>query len=164
MSWTVLHTRPRCEKKVAEICKLGNISYYLPLRTDVRKYQRREVEITNPLFPGYIFANLSPQQRLAILKTNNILRTLPARNQRRLKRELVYVRQALRKAPSLKALPQIKEGMHVHIKSGSFRGIEGTATRLATKTRVRISVNLIGQYVAVMVKKTDLEIIDQIRE
>ena len=57
-NWVVVHTKPRCEKKVADYAKKNQITYYLPQYTDKRVYQRRKVDVDKILFPSYIFVGI----------------------------------------------------------------------------------------------------------
>jgi len=43
MSWMVMYLKPRCEKKLAEYCRIQDMEYYLPLRMERKVYQRRKV-------------------------------------------------------------------------------------------------------------------------
>ena len=42
--WTAAHTKPRCEKVVADYCQRHGVTFYLPLRRRAKRYQRRTVE------------------------------------------------------------------------------------------------------------------------
>ena len=53
--WHVVHTRPRCEKKVAAYCEREGIQVCLPLYRSVKKYRGKAVEFRKPLFTGYLF-------------------------------------------------------------------------------------------------------------
>jgi hypothetical protein len=61
--WEVIHTKPRCEKKLAEYARRSGITYYLPQMDSKRVYQRRIVNFTKPMFPSYLFVVLDPRQR-----------------------------------------------------------------------------------------------------
>ena len=75
-SWYVLHVKPRTEKKTM-LYLAGNSGFrYLPLVLKITKVQRRKVRRLVPVFPGYVFAKLSPDERITILKTNLIVRTI----------------------------------------------------------------------------------------
>jgi hypothetical protein len=50
--WIVVHTKPRCEKKFAELLRREAIHHELPLVTSVRRYQNQTKRFTMPLFPG----------------------------------------------------------------------------------------------------------------
>jgi transcription antitermination factor NusG len=151
MAWTVLHLRPRCEKKMAGYCTVLGLSYYLPLRRETKIYQRRKVIVDKPVFPGYLFAGLDRDGRLSLQKTNLIVRILEPSREEDLLHDLDQVRQALGVDPSLNACEALQAGRYVRIKDGPFRGIEGVVAGIKANTIVRLNVDLIGQAVAVEV-------------
>lgn len=160
MDWHVMYVRPRCEKKLAEYCRLSHLRHYLPLREETKIYQRRKVTVQKPLFPGYVFAAFDDEGRLSLLKTNNIVRILKPASRRRLLHELAQVRRALRVDPSLDTCSALKSGRRVRITGGAFMGIEGTISRIDGRTKVRLNVDMIGQAVAVDVDREYLDVID----
>lgn len=60
--WIVVRTRPRCEKKLEEVCGLKHMSVYLPLSAKTHSYGGRERTFSSPLFPGYVFSLVNPDQ------------------------------------------------------------------------------------------------------
>ncbi|MFO7871914.1 MAG: transcription termination/antitermination NusG family protein [Kiritimatiellia bacterium] len=159
MSWHVLHLKPRSEKKTAKYCGLLGMDCYLPLRRESRIYQRRKVVVDKPLFPGYLFVSLTRPGRLALLKTNNVLRELSAPDDSRLLYELDQIRKALSVDPALGACKALEKGKRVRVRGGPFMGVEGIVS-FKGKTRVRLNVEMIGQAVAVEVEEEWLEVID----
>jgi transcription antitermination factor NusG len=157
MPWQVLYLRPRLEKKTAEACARGGIEHYLPLRTRTRVYQRRQVTTSLPLFPGYLFVNADEAGRLALQKTNHVLRFLVPGRPRRMLRQLVQVRRALRADPTLAAVKPLAVGRRVRIMAGPFQGLEGLVTRLSSTMRVVLTVEMIGQAIAVQAERTQVE-------
>jgi transcription antitermination factor NusG len=147
--WQVLFLKPRTEKKVAEVCRSHGLPHYLPLQTTVRTYQRRRVAFTRPLFPGYLFAAFTPEQKLLLLRTNHLVRILTPPRPVRMLRDLVQVRRALRIDPSLQPVQALTRGRRVRIVTGPFQGMEGTVTRLANAMRVVLTVDSIGMGVTV---------------
>jgi hypothetical protein len=61
--WYVAHTRPRCEKKLADYCGRQGFSVTLPCYRSVRKYRGKTVVFEKPLFPSYVFLKLFRPQR-----------------------------------------------------------------------------------------------------
>lgn len=57
--WYVIYTRPRQERKVAEQLSRKNISYFLPVISSVRQWHDRKKLVQVPLFPSYVFVNLT---------------------------------------------------------------------------------------------------------
>ena len=75
--WYVLHVKPRTEKKVESFLVAYHCFHYLPLRVKIRKVQRRKVRTELPLFPGYVFTRLNPEERLKMLQNNLLVRPIP---------------------------------------------------------------------------------------
>jgi len=157
--WKVLFVKPRTEKKVVEYCQLYGIAHYLPLREKTRTAQRRRVTVRLPVFPGYVFARVTPDRRLALLKTNLLVRILEPEFPRRMLRDLVMVRRALRANPALEAAKPLTAGRLVRITDGPFRGIEGRVARLAGALKVVLNVDMIGQAVAVTAEIGQVEVL-----
>jgi transcription antitermination factor NusG len=160
MNWTVLHLRPRSEKKVAGVCLLNGIEHYLPLREETKIYQRRKVTVYKPLFSGYLFAAFNSEQRVILMRTQHLLRILPPDDEAGLLRDLDQIRMALEADPRLEADSAYREGRRVRIKSGPFEGIEGGLTMVRGRTQVRLSVEMIGQSVSLNVDRDLVEFVD----
>jgi transcription antitermination factor NusG len=158
-NWKVLFVKPRTEKKVTEYCALYRIPCYLPLRAKTRVVQRRKVTFTLPVFPGYVFAEFTAGQRLQLLQTNLIVRTLEPTSPRRLLRDLVMVRRALRADPTLQPVKPLTKGRLVRIIGGPFMGVEGRVARLAGTLKVVLNVDMIGQAVSVTAETDQVEVL-----
>ena len=157
MNWSVLHVRPRCEKKMAEYCDFYKIEHYLPLRSETKTYQRRKVTVNKPVFRGYVFVGCEDNERETVLKSNSIVRIIDVEDQAKFLDELLQVRKALEVDPTLGATAAFTRGKHVRIIEGSFRGLEGVVASIKGQTRVVLNVNMIGQGVAVDVDMDMLE-------
>lgn len=160
MSWQALHVKPRCEKKVAQHCVRLGLTYYLPLRSETKIYQRRKVTVEKPLFPGYVFAGFDQDQRVELLKTNQIVRLLEPVHPRLLLYQLAQIRRALRADPRLETLAGIKPGRQVRIKAGPFMGVDGTIASVKGVERVVLNVDMIGQAVVVEVDRACIEVLE----
>ena len=75
-SWFVLHVKPRTEKKVVTYLKRYRCFAHLPVYVKITKVQRRKVRRELPLFPGYVFTRLSPDERITMLQTNLLVNTI----------------------------------------------------------------------------------------
>lgn len=160
MAWYVLHLRPRCEKKVAEVCQAHGLEYYLPLREETKIYQRRKVTVRKPLFDGYLFASVSLENRIYLLRTNHIVNFLTPGSEEELLRDLQQIRLALEVDPKLEADHAFREGRRVRIRGGAFMGIEGVLQSLRGRSQVRLHVDMIGQSITLDVDRDLLEFID----
>jgi transcription antitermination factor NusG len=155
--WKVFFVKPRAEKKVAEFCSLYGIQYYLPLREKSRVAQRRKIVVRVPVFPGYVFARIDDNQRLQMLKTNLLVRVLEPLKPRRMLRDLVMVRRALRVNPALRPAKPLEAGRPVRIVDGPFKNIEGVVSRMSGTMKVILNVEMIGQAVVVTAEREQVE-------
>ena len=160
MNWHVLYLRPRCEKKMAGYCEILGLNHYLPLRSETKVYQRRKVTVDKPVFPGYVFVAFDREGRLALLKTNLVVRVLETRKQRALLHQLAQIRKALAVDPTLGAGTALSRGRRVRITGGPFQGVEGMVATLKGTAKILLNVEMIGQGVALEVDRDFLEPID----
>jgi transcription antitermination factor NusG len=71
--WYAVYTRPRWEKKVADLLVRKHIDNYCPLNKVVRQWADRKKLVLEPLFTSYVFVHTTPQEHLAIKQTDGIL-------------------------------------------------------------------------------------------
>src|SRR6266542_4060002 len=71
-AWFVAHTRPRCEKKLAEYCQRESFLVTLPCYRTVHKYRGKTVTFQKPLFPGYVFLQLLTHQRQKVYQSDYV--------------------------------------------------------------------------------------------
>jgi transcriptional antiterminator RfaH len=149
--WAVLHTRPRCEKKIADFCARNGVSCYLPLQRKSHRYGSRERVFFSPLFPGYTFCAVTVSQRATLRQNRHVANVLEVLDQAKLVDQLRQIRQALTVGDVVKVMPYLETGKPVRVTGGPFKGLEGIVDRVKGKTRVVISVDMIRQSVAVEV-------------
>jgi transcription antitermination factor NusG len=149
--WVVLHTRPRCEKKVVEYCRRSGYPVYLPLRQKTHRYGARERAFLSPLFPGYAFCVLSAAERTSVRQSRHVANLLEVLDQARLLEQLRQVQQALSAGDVVSVLPYLEKGRAVRVTGGAMKGLEGIVLRVKGRTRVVLNVDMIRQSVAVEV-------------
>lgn len=158
-AWYVLHVKPRTEKKVESYLVHYGFFHYLPMRTKTVKVQRRKRTTTLPLFPGYVFTRLFPDERLTMLKTNLMVRAIPVDRPRMMIHQLRQVEHALKAKPDLVPASQtFHEGESVRIIYGPFRGLEGIVRRTNKATSVVLNVEMIGSSIELTISPADIEL------
>ncbi len=157
--WNVIYTKARAEKKMGEYCQSHNFEYYLPLRKEIKVYQRRKVEVWKPLFPGYIFVKYAPAARIKLLESKIIVKIIHVPDQQKFIREIKNLKMVLNLNPEISACPTLTEGTAVRIKEGPLMGIEGIIEKIKNRTRVIVSVSSIGQGVPIEIDSWNLEFI-----
>lgn len=158
--WYVAHTRPRCEKKLAEYCEREGCRTTLPLYKSVKKYPRKTVTFEKPLFPNYLFLRLFPHQRKKVFQSDYVANLLEVPDQQSFQEQLDAILTALETEYEICALPHITTGRRVKIRSGALRGMEGYVEERQGRFLVLLRLDFIGQAAGVKVDATDLEVIE----
>ena len=148
--WEVIHTKPRCEKKLAEYARRSGITYYLPQMDSKRVYQRRIVNFTKPMFPSYLFVVLDPRQRQTLLISGYTVSFIRVSQQDQLLEELLNIKLSRTPEIELANTLWLSEGLKVEIMSGPLKGVTGVVEDHAKLDEVRLQVNILRQ--AVLVK------------
>jgi transcriptional antiterminator RfaH len=156
--WLVLHVKPRTEKKVMRRLSGCRGFHYLPTYVRVMKVQRRKVRRVLPLFPGYVFAHLSPEERSDVLRSNLVVRMIPDPFPRRTVSQLRQISRATRAAPTIAVSRQtFSEGERVRVMYGPLCGTVGYVKRIGARATLCINVDILGSSVEVSVSSADLE-------
>ncbi len=158
--WWVLRVRSRAEKVVAEAMKRMDYRTYLPLARVTRHYRARRVEVTLPLFPGYLFVNGDAQTCDMAWRTRRVVQILPVADQACLREELRHVRRAVESDQVIAVYPALRAGRRCRVTSGALAGLEGVVLRHGQRTRLYLAVTILGQSVVVEIDGGQLEPLD----
>lgn len=157
-TWYVLHVKPRAEKKVAAYLDRYGCFRHLPVYIKVTKRQRRKIRTEMPLFPGYVFTRLSPEERVKMLKTNLIVRTIVIDRPRETIHQLRQINRASKSSTELRRLSStFKAGDRVRVKTGPLMNTEGYVRYDGTRATLCLNVEILGAAVAVTVSPDDVE-------
>ena len=74
MNWYVLHTKPRCEKKVEDQLLSLGINAYCPKRKEIKFWSDRKKKIDVPLLPSMVLVNLEEKNINDVFQVNGALR------------------------------------------------------------------------------------------
>ncbi len=157
--WFVAHTRPRREKKLAEHCRRQQLAVVLPCYCSAHKYRGKTVVFDKPLFPGYVFLQLEPEQKAAVRQNDHVANLLEVYDQATFQRQLQAILLALEAKVGVRLAPAIGEGMRVRIKTGPLQGIEGWVERRSGMSTVLLRLDFINQAAAVKLDADALELI-----
>ena len=157
-TWYVLHVKPRTEKKVMGYLALTRGFRHLPVYVKITKVQRRKVRRELPLFPGYVFAHLSQDERLTVLRSNLLVRTINVPNPREMIHQLRQVARVARVAAGkIRPANPFKVGDYVRVKYGPMRGTEGYVKREGAHATICLNVDILGSAVEVSISPEDVE-------
>jgi len=157
LRWFVIHTKPRREKKVADYCVKHKIPVTLPCYDSEHRYRGKTVVFKKPLFPGYVFVQLEPQQRVLVIQSDHVANLLEVFDQETFRQQLENILVALKSGLQVRLAPVIGEGMRVRIKAGLLRGVEGWVERRYGVDTVLLRLDLINQAAAIRLGASLLE-------
>ena len=156
VSWSVVMTKPRREDYAGARLAEQDFAIYLPL---VAKSDKLGKPIgTMPMFPGYCFCGIHPDQSIAPIRSTPGVISLV-----RFAQEIAIIQPAvierLRQAEVMllasAADGGLKPGDPVRITKGPFAGFEGLASRVSAK-RIDVLMTIMGQAQRVRFAPEDL--------
>lgn len=156
-SWYVLHVKPRTEKKTMLYLARYGCFRYLPLVLKITKVQRRKVKRSVPVFPGYVFARLSPEERIEMLKTNLIVGTIFVTRPREMIHQLRQVEHATRVSSDIRRTHPFKAGDYVRVTLGPMRGMQGYVKRDGPNATICLNVEILGAAVEMAISPDEVE-------
>lgn len=179
MTWYVIKTRPKGERKAVDELHKAGIDAYCPEYKIERFNRRRKVKILTVLchFPRYVFAQLEGRDFGAIRSCNSIIDVLPGYplNPQPVRASAV---DALREAQAkhvfddtdegrrfrgetvkntLKAMRKWLKGKRVRITDGPFTSYAGEVEAVHSLERLTVSIALLGRETPVELEAGQIE-------
>jgi transcription antitermination factor NusG len=71
--WYAVYTKPKWEKKVAEILTRKHIHHYCPMNGVLNQWHDKKKWVDEPLFTSYVFVFITPEQMAEVRKTAGVL-------------------------------------------------------------------------------------------
>ena len=160
--WYAVHTKSRHEFQVVERLKQKGINAFLPSVERLRKWKDRKKIIEFPLFPGYLFVNISKdlQSILSVLKVTGVVRllcTLPGEPDPIPDEQIVSLQKLIENKEALDHYPYLNEGQRVRIIKGPLSGVEGILVEKLDRHLLVLSVDVLRQGVALTINASDVE-------
>jgi len=134
------------------------ISCFLPLYSSLRRWKDRTKRLEFPLFPGYLFVQMTGQNRIQILSLPGVVQfvSFQGRPAPVALAELESLRQGTGGSMVVQPHPYLQAGRKVRVVSGSMAGVEGIFVRRKDKNRIVISISLIQRSVSVEIGEADV--------
>jgi transcription antitermination factor NusG len=158
-NWYAVYTRSRHEKKVAAHLEEKSVHVFLPLRSVVNRWKDRRKEVQLPLFSGYLFVNISQEQRIRVLQTNGVVKFVgngdgmdPVPEE-----QILSIQKLVESGLKYDPYPYLKEGMQVRVVRGPLKGTEGILIDKRKKHLLVLSVDMIQQSAALQVDVSDTD-------
>jgi transcription antitermination factor NusG len=151
--WYALRVRSRFENTVATHLRGRGYESLLPLYKCRCRWSDRFKEIELPLFPGYVFCQFNPLNRLPILSIPGVVHVVgvgrtpvPVDES-----EIAAIQAAVKSGLPGLPWPFLQVGQRVRIEYGPLCGLEGILLDFRGRQRLVISVTLLQRSVAVQI-------------
>ena len=162
-TWYLVYTKPRKEA-VAEInLQRQDFETYLPWYKHVVQQRGTWKEITEPLFPRYLFLRTDPnQQTVAPIRSTLGVSTLVSFGHQLMPVPdgvIDALRQNADPNTGVRTAPQqsFKKGEILAITAGPFEGLQGVFDAASGEARVAILLEILGKSARVILKREQVE-------
>jgi transcription antitermination factor NusG len=154
-SWYAVYVRSRHESKVCTQLQLKGIEVFLPMVEKLRQWKDRKKRVAFPLFPGYLFVKLVPDnaQLINVLKVKGCVKILgdssgytPVPEE-----QVAAIYKMVHSKLTIDEHPYLKEGQKVKIIDGLLTGVQGILIRKDEEHHVVVSIDILQKGVSVKV-------------
>jgi transcription antitermination factor NusG len=157
-NWYAAYVCSNHERRVAEHLAQRGLEFFLPLYRTFRKRKQRRVQLSLPLFPGYIFVRLALQERRRVLEVPRVVSLLgEARPAVLAGDDIERLRNGLSGEVHAEPCRYLTRGCQVRVVNGPLSGYQGILMRHPKRARVAIAVEAIARSFAVELSQNDLE-------
>jgi len=143
---------------VLEQLQNKDVDAFLPRVGRWSRWKDRKKRVEWPLFPGYCFVRIDPSQTLPVLKCSGVVSVISTNGRPAPipDHEIESIRTLVESELSYDPCPLVKVGQLVQVVSGPLKGVVGRLERKGSHARLVLSVDLIGQGVAVELDAADV--------
>ncbi|MGQ0612350.1 MAG: transcription termination/antitermination NusG family protein [Planctomycetaceae bacterium] len=143
-SWGAIHTKPRCEKVVAQFLATRQVPVFLPLLVRRRSYGARRRASALPMFPGYLFYDSAAIDRRQLFDSRRVAEILLPEDPRELERDLKSLAGVLAARQSPLACAIGPPGTRVEVVEGPLAGVHGELVRAGGRCSLVLKVHFLG--------------------
>jgi len=165
-SWYAVYTRPKWEKKVAQLLAKKKIDYYCPVNKVQRQWSDRKKVLLEPLFTSYVFVWLNESEQFQVCQTDGVINFVywlgkPAviRNE-----EIDAIKRFLADFSEVRLEKKhVNLNDHVRIINGPLMMREGNVLEVRYNT-VKVSLPSLGYTLVAEVRKENVEGISYLKD
>jgi len=155
--WFVCHAKPRTEKKFAALLARERLEHYLALVESVRRYGPRTKVFSKPLFPGYVFARIQPEDRPRLYQQDLLVRAFIVENEPVFLQQLAAVKAVCASGLESALHPLVRKGTRVRVHDGPLHGLEGYVDDPVNPRGIVVSVDVLQQGLLVRLPLASLQ-------
>lgn len=166
MTWKIIYTASRQEKKIAEQLEKNKIQFYLPLIETVRLWSDRKKNVQIPLFNGYVFVKPQDLEREKILQIPGVVKFLKYNGADAVVQEhvILQIKSLIEKGYDISLVNEsdkFEKGNKVEVVAGPMKNNIGYVYKLNSENFMLIEMDMMGQTIKVKVRKQYLRIIEK---
>jgi len=149
--WYAVQVRSRHEDVVARHLRVRGLEAFLPQYRERHRWSDRCEEVDLPLFPGYVFCQFNPLNRLPVLTVPGVVQIVGAgKNLLPIDdNEIAAIQAAVKSGLPTRPSSFLEIGEKVRIEYGPLCGIEGILLGFRGHQRLVLSITLLQRSVAV---------------
>ncbi|HEV3421930.1 MAG TPA: UpxY family transcription antiterminator [Candidatus Acidoferrum sp.] len=153
--WYAILTKTGREKNVTLLLENSGFECYLPVSKSSRKWSDRTKEIDVPLFPGYLFCRMNPNDRLPVLITPGVVQIVGAGKTPIAieEHEIKAIQRVDSSGLSTMPWPYSQVGQVARIEEGPLQGMNGIVVRIKSGLKLVLSVQLLQRSIAVEIDR-----------
>lgn len=149
--WFAILARTGRERNATLLLENAGYECYLPVSKSIRRWSDRTKHCEVPLFPGYFFCRMDPNNRLPVLMVQGVIQIVgtgktpvPVDEE-----EIAAIQRAGKSELPTMPWPYMEVGHVAQIMEGPLRGLNGIVVKIKSGTKLVLSVNLLKRSVAV---------------
>ena len=162
LSWYVMYTTSRAEKKVAHRLRERGVEVYLPMVEELRQWSDRKKKVQKALFNGYIFVKTTKDKLWESLQVPGAVKFVNFSGEHATVRdeEIETIKRIVETGVSVETdSSEIDKGEIVSILGGPLQGMQGECVSRGNKDYFIIRVPGINQNLLVNVPRKFLQVL-----
>jgi transcription antitermination factor NusG len=159
--WYAVYTKPKWEKKVAELLRRKNIEAWCPLNKVVKQWHDRKKTVDEPLFTSYVFVCITAAEKVEVCKTSGILNFVHWLGKPAVIRteEIETIKDFLFQYGTVKLeKTDVRPADMVQILNGPLMNREGVVLEVYPKT-IKLAIPSLGYNLVAQVEKANVEVL-----
>jgi transcription antitermination factor NusG len=159
--WYAVYTKPKWEKKVAELLRRKNIEAYCPLNNVVKQWHDRKKTVEEPLFTSYVFVCITSAEKVEVCKTTGILNFVHWLGKPAVIRaqEIETIKEFLLQYGTVSLeKTDVWQADIVQIQHGPLMNREGVVLEVYPKT-IKLAIPSLGYNLIAQVEKANVEVV-----
>ncbi|MFN3529483.1 MAG: UpxY family transcription antiterminator [Bacteroidia bacterium] len=152
--WFALYTRPRFERRAAEMLSRQGIENWLPLHKVKKQWSDRVKWVEEPVFKSYIFVRISEREYFHTLNTYGVVRFVTFGGQAAAisESQMDFLRRLLDTGYELETVSlDLETGDQVEIVKGPLAGRRGVLISRAGSKKMRVDLEMLGKSIFITV-------------